>query len=165
MFYYEILEKLFKHKIKYLVVGGLSVNLYGVPRMTQDIDIIISMEKENIVNLVKMLRDLGYEPRLPVDPSDLADTAKVNEWIDNRNLKAFGFYHPDAQYKSVDIVLVHPLDFDTAYSRKTVKKVRDTDIYLVSIDDLIEMKRSSGRKQDLSDIESLEKVKEHLRDK
>ncbi|HHT9137014.1 MAG TPA: hypothetical protein ACFYEK_07195 [Candidatus Wunengus sp. YC60] len=46
MYYFEILEGLYKSKARYLIVGGLSVNLYGVPRVTQDIDVVIAMSKE-----------------------------------------------------------------------------------------------------------------------
>lgn len=53
MFYFEILEGLYNNKIKYLIVGGLAVNLYGIPRVTQDIDIILSMDKENILKKVR----------------------------------------------------------------------------------------------------------------
>lgn len=41
MYYFEVLGGLYKNKVRYLIVGGLAVNLSGVPRVTQDIDIII----------------------------------------------------------------------------------------------------------------------------
>jgi hypothetical protein len=83
----------------------------------------------------------------------------VKDWIENRNLKAFSFYHKKDNYKVIDIVLVHPLNFDKAFENKTVKKAKDIEIYLVSIDDLIRMKEFSGRPQDFSDIEMLKKVR------
>ncbi len=94
MYYFELLQKLSEHNIEYLIVGGLAVNLYGVPRVTQDIDIIIAFEKSNLVRLRNVLKELGYVPRLPgVNPEDLADAEKREDWIKNRNLKAFSFYH------------------------------------------------------------------------
>ena len=51
MYYFDILKEFFDRKIDYLIVGGLAVNLYGVPRVTQDIDIIIALDKENIFKL------------------------------------------------------------------------------------------------------------------
>mgnify|MGYP001589470130 FL=1 len=45
MYYFEILEGLYKSKVRYLVVGGLSVNLYGVPRVTQDLSDIEMLKK------------------------------------------------------------------------------------------------------------------------
>ena len=162
MYYFEILEGLYKSNVRYLLTGGLCVNLYGVPRVTQDIDIIIAMNKGNILRLTSLLKESGYVPRLPVSPNDLADAGKVKDWIENRNLKAFSFYHKKDNYKVIDIVLVHPLDFEMSFKNKTVKKAKDIDICLVSIDDIIKMKEFSGRTQDLSDIEMLNKVKNYL---
>ncbi|MDQ1272998.1 MAG: hypothetical protein QG591_1628, partial [Planctomycetota bacterium] len=58
MYYFEILEGLYKSKVRYLIVGGLSVNLYGVPRITQDIDIVVAMSKENILKITSLLKGL-----------------------------------------------------------------------------------------------------------
>jgi len=165
MYYFEILEGLYKSKVRYLVVGGLSVNLYGVPRMTQDIDVVIAMDRENILKTTSLLKELGYTPRLPVSPDDLANPDKVKDWIENRNLKAFSFYHKNENYKVVDIVLVHPLDFEKSFINRTVKKAKDINVYLASMDDVIMMKEFSGRSQDLSDIEMLKKVRKYMEEK
>ena len=165
MYYFDILEGLYKNMARYLIVGGLSVNLYGVPRVTQDIDIVIAMSKENILKIASLLKELGYVPRLPVNPDDLANHDKVKDWIENKNLKAFSFYHKKDHYKVIDIVLVHPLDFEKSFINRTVKKAKDIDIYLASIDDIIKMKKFSGRSQDLSDIEMLNKVRKYMEEK
>ena len=165
MYYFEILEGLYKSKVKYLIVGGLSVNLYGVPRVTQDIDIVIAMDRENVLKITSLLKELSYVPRLLVSPDDLANPDKVKDWIENKNLKAFSFYHKNENYKVVDIVLVHPLDFEKSFKNRTVKRAKDIDIYLASIDDVVKMKEFSGRPQDLSDIEMLNKVRKYLEKK
>ena len=165
MYYFEILEGLYKSKVRYLIVGGLSVNLYGVPRVTQDIDIVIAMDRENVLKITSLLKELGYVPRLPVSPDDLANPDKVKDWIENKNLKAFSFYHKNENYKVIDIVLVHPLDFEKSFKNRTVKRAKDIDIYLASIDDVVKMKEFSGRTQDLSDIEMLKKVRKYLEEK
>jgi len=165
MYYFEILERLYKSKVRYLIAGGLSVNLYGVPRVTQDIDIVIAMDRENVLKITSLLKELGYVSRLPVNPDDLANPDKVKDWIENKNLKAFSFYHKKDNYKVIDIVLVHPLDFEKSFETRTVKKAKDIEIYLASIDDVIKMKEFSGRTQDFSDIEMLRKVRKYLEGK
>ncbi len=162
MYYFDILKGLYKNNVSYLIVGGLSVNLYGIPRVTQDIDIVIAMNKENVLRLTSLLTESGYVPRLPVNSDEPANPDKVNDWIENRNLKAFIFYHKKDNYKVIDIVLVHPLDFEISFRNRTVKKAKDIDIYMASIDDVIKMKEFSGRAQDLSDIEMLNKVRKYL---
>lgn len=165
MYYFEILEALFIKKVEYLIVGGLAVNLYGVPRVTQDIDLIISTQKPNIVKIISVLKNLGYLPRLPVDPKDLTDPDKVKDWIENKNIKAFSFYHRKDNYKVVDLLLDHPLQFEDSFKNKTIKQVKQIDIYLASISDLIKTKKVSGRMQDTSDIKMLKKVGKLLRER
>ncbi|OGU16106.1 MAG: hypothetical protein A2X61_13425 [Ignavibacteria bacterium GWB2_35_12] len=164
MFYLDILEEFYKNDIRYLIVGGLAVNLHGVPRVTQDIDIVISNDKDNILKLIEILTALSYKPRLPVNPEDLAEPDVVKEWIENRNMQAFSFYHQMDNYKVIDIVISHNLNFELAFENKVVKKVNGFNIYLSSIDDLIELKEYSGREQDLSDVEMLKKVRQILED-
>ncbi|MFO0795007.1 MAG: hypothetical protein U0586_13230 [Candidatus Brocadiaceae bacterium] len=56
-------------------------------------------------------------------------------------------------------------DFEKSFINRTVKKARDIDIYLASVDDIIKMKEFSGRTQDLSDIEMLKKVRKYMGEK
>lgn len=160
MFYFDIFSELYRRKVKYLLVGGLSVNLYGIPRVTQDVDIIISFDKENVIKLVELLKDLHYLPRQPINPLDLANDKIREVWIREKNMKVFNFYHQLKNYRVLDVVLLHPLDFEKSYKNRIVKKVKNIEIYMVSIDDLISMKKYSGREQDLSDINLLEKIKQ-----
>jgi hypothetical protein len=162
MYYIEILKALQSKKVRYLIIGGLAVNLYGVPRVTQDIDLLISMERTNILRLISVLKGLSYVPRLSVDPVELANPVTVKDWTKNRKMNAFSFYHKTENYKVVAIVLVHPLDFESSFKNKTVKKVKDVKIFLASMDDLVRTKEESGRPQDLSDIEMLKKVQRFL---
>ncbi|MBI5560246.1 MAG: hypothetical protein HY883_03125 [Deltaproteobacteria bacterium] len=140
----------------------MAVNLYGVPRVTQDIDIIVFITPDNIRKLNKILKGLDYIPRLPVNPEDMANPDILKGWIEGRNLKAFSFYHREQNYKVVDMVLVHPLDFETSFNNKAIKKAKGIEIYLASIDDIIKMKEFSGRSQDMSDIEMLKKAKRYM---
>ena len=164
MYYFEIFEAFYLKNIKYLVVGGLAVNLHGVPRVTQDIEIIISMDKDNIVKVIEILEDLSYIPRLPVNPYDLSNPVIREKWIKEKNLKAFSFYNKKEIYKVVDIILTHPLNFEQSYQSRIIKKLKTIEVNLISIKDLITMKKMTGRDQDLSDIELLKKVIELMED-
>lgn len=160
MYYNDVLKGLQNSKIRYLVVGGLAVNLHGVPRTTQDVDLIISLDKDNVKNLCRLMKYLGYVPRLPVDPMSMADQKILEDWTKNRNMTAFSFYHRKENYKVVDIVLVQPLNFNEAYQRKIVLNAGNMEVCLVSLEDLIKMKISAGRPRDLSDAEMLKEAKD-----
>lgn len=159
MYYFELLKELHKNNVKYLIVGGLAVNLYGVPRVTQDIDIIISLEKKNVLALCRTMKKINYIPRLPINPEEMANPLTLRDWIKKKTMKAFSFYHQKKNYRVVDIILVHPLNFNVAQTHKKTLTVRNIKVPLVSIDDLICMKQTSGRPVDISDIKMLKKAK------
>lgn len=75
----------------------------------------------------------------------------------------------DKQQKAIEVLLGETLlrvfDFEKSFTNRTVKRAKDIDIYLASMDDVVKMKEFSGRNQDLSDIEMLNKVKKYLEEK
>ena len=48
MLYEQLFKGLHTHRIRYLVVGAVAVNLHGIPRMTADLDVMVDLEKENV---------------------------------------------------------------------------------------------------------------------
>ncbi len=73
------------------------------------------------------------------------------------------------QLKAIEVLpggtLRKVFDFEESFKNRTVKTAKDIDIYLASIDDVVKMKEFSGRTQDLSDIEMLNKVRKYLEEK
>ena len=63
----RIFEGLNKHEIRYLIIGGIAVNLYGYDRVTGDIDIMMSFNKENVLKLERFMKEYGFKPSIPVD--------------------------------------------------------------------------------------------------
>jgi hypothetical protein len=41
----NLFSSLNKESVKYMVAGGIAVNLYGIERATADIDIILKLDK------------------------------------------------------------------------------------------------------------------------
>ncbi len=69
--YYESVFQVFQEtKVKYLIAGGMAVNLYGVPRFTKDLDILIDRSEKNLKCLNKALSSLGFRPKVPVSLDD-----------------------------------------------------------------------------------------------
>ncbi len=93
MYYFDELSEFYRQEVDYLVVGGLAVNLYGIPRVTQDIDILISFEKKNVEKLMDILKRLDYLPRVPIDPMLLAYPRTRKTWIKEKHMKVFSLYH------------------------------------------------------------------------
>ena len=158
MFYENVFRALYKHEVRYLVVGGVAVNLYGVLRMTADLDLIVHLtEGDNVKRFVAVMKELGYKPRAPVNADDFSDAQKRQEWIKDKGALVFTWVAPKS-YEQVDVFLHDPIVFEEAYQRKRVVPVADFNITVVSLDDLKKLKRDSGRDKDISDLNQLSKV-------
>ena len=156
--YQSIFKKLNQHKIDYLVVGGLAVNFHGIPRMTYDLDLMILLQSDNILKTVSFLGKLGYRPRVPVDPRELADPEKRKIWIKEKNMKAFTFYSDKHPLGEIDLLIATPFPYPQLKERALFIEIQGVPIPVISIPDLIRLKRKAGRKQDLSDVQLLKKV-------
>lgn len=159
MFYLDVFRAFDEQRVRYVVVGALAMNLHGAPRMTADLDIVADLGRDNLSLLLGALSELGYRPRLPVDAKELLSPKVREDWKKTKGLVAFTFYHPKIQYQEVDLLLESPVPFGEADGEKTIMTVEAVRIPVISIDHLITMKRAVGRKQDLADIEVLERIK------
>ena len=70
--YEEIFRAFQKEKVKYVLVGGIAVNLLGSMRSTADLDILVEMTDENLRKVVRILKKQGYGVKQPVDPMGIA---------------------------------------------------------------------------------------------
>ena len=139
----EFIQCLNSNNVKYLLIGGWAVGLYGHPRATKDIDFFIFMEKSNLEKLKAALNEFGAPP---VDIDYLSEKG---------NIIRFGV--PPI---GIDIINdVDGIDFEDCYSRKETITVENIEITLISKEDLIINKKSSGRLSDLADVEKLERIK------
>ena len=146
--------------VDYLLVGGVAVNFYGIPRMTYDLDLMVALNPENISKLLSKLSDWGYKPRAPVDPNGLADEKKRDIWVREKNMKAFSFYHEKEVIGEIDVLIDLPAPYEQFRGRAKVFDVEGTSVPVISVQDLIDLKRRAGRQQDASDVEHLKAVLE-----
>lgn len=153
--YLAIFKELNKKKIKYIVVGGMAVNLHGVPRATYDIDLLLYLEDKNLDKFLSLMKLWGFKPRVPVDIMDFASKEKREDWIKHKNMKAFNLVNPDWALSEIDIIIDTPVDYKKALRNMTYSAIADVSIPTISIRDLLEMKKNTGRQQDKADIRYL----------
>ncbi len=158
MFYQRVFIALANRSVKYAVVGGLAVNLYGVPRMTADIDLVVDLEPENLKSFLHVMDELGFRPRLPVRAEELLKKNVRDSWVKEKNLHAFTFWSEANPAQEIDLLLSGSDDCGII-ERAKLLKVGEIDISLVSIDDLLAMKAQVKRRQDIADVEALQELK------
>lgn len=138
--------------VRYAVAGGHAVALHGAVRGTVDIDVVLTWNRATLVKAVKALEGTGLVSRLPVTADEVFRFR--DEYIANRNLVAWNFYNPNDLSEQVDIVITYDL------RGKRTKRIdlSGGPIQILSMKDLIDMKKESGRPQDREDIAALEKL-------
>ena len=162
MFFTKILKELEKKSIKYLVIGGVAVNLHGYIRATNDLDIMLSFDKENVEKFSKLAKELGFKPKVPVDIIELADPNKRKYWKTERNMKVFSIYNTENEFEVIDIMIQDYIDFERAYKNKKIMLDEGISIPVISLSDLVKLKEiaTQERDRDLTDLKILRKFKE-----
>ena len=139
--------------VRYAVVGGYAVALHGAVRGTLDIDIAIDWSRAALAATERALAGLGFVSRLPVSADDVFRSR--DDYVSNRNLIAWNFYNPEDLSEQVDIIIA----YDLTGKHTMPVRLSECIVPVLSIADLIEMKRQSGRAQDREDAAALEKLR------
>jgi len=153
----SLLRHLVEACVDFVVIGGVAVIVQGSPRFTQDLDICYATDQANLDRLGAMLVEL--DARLRGVDEDLPFVA------DGETLKRTRMLTLTTREGNIDL-LVDP-DGSPGYAalRRKASSIEldDMNILVASVDDLIAMKSSVGRPQDLVDLESLEIARRRLR--
>jgi len=137
----DVFSSLQRNEVKYLVIGGIAAVLYGVPRATFDLDILIEATPENARRLLDALLEAGL------------GTAGLTT---AENLLA----HEITIFKDrvrIDVQTSTPgVSFATSWQRREVMRYQGQEILVLSRADLIASKRAVGRERDMEDVRILE---------
>ena len=159
-----VLHVLNHRDVKYLIAGGVAVNIHGYQRMTRDLDLVIQLEQQNVGKAMQALGELGYRPNIPVNAQDFADPDKRKEWIETKNMQVFSLISDRHPETTLDFFVTEPFDFEAEYRQTSnIELDRDLAVKVVSIPTLIEMKRRAGRDKDKDDIQHLLWILEETR--
>lgn len=147
-----------KKKVRYLVAGGVAVNLYGIERATADIDLVVDLEESNLTRFIKIVKGLGFKPKIPVKFGDFIKEENREKWINQKRMKVFSVFDPKNPYFLLDIFVETPFDFNKVYKEREKMKFENIIIPVVPMKELIEMKEKAGRPQDRADVFYLKKI-------
>ncbi len=153
-----LFDALNRDRVRYVVVGGVALVLHGYPRLTVDVDLVVDLAPGEAGRAISVLTKLGLVPRVPVAASEFADPAQRERWMREKNMVVFTMIDPSNPLRQVDLFVAPPMDFETLWKRAEVVHLDRTDVRIASIPDLIEMKRTVGRPQDLTDVDALEAI-------
>ncbi len=151
----DILKALNDENIRYVIVGGVAVNLHGHVRFTKDLDLIFAFEKTNLTRAMQILAAINFSPLLPISILDFANPALRAQWINEKGLVVFQLIDRVQIDRQIDVFVDEPIPFEKMYQERENVALGGTTAPIASIEHLIEMKTIAGRPQDLSDIQKL----------
>lgn len=141
--YVEMLNELSDAGAEFLVIGAHALAVHGYLRATKDLDIWVRPTAENAKRVWVALARFGA-PLRDVTVDDFATRGTI--------------YQMGVDPDRIDII-TEPAgaEFEDAWDRRVTAVVDGVPYPVIGREDLIATKRAAGRRQDLVDVEELEK--------
>ena len=151
----RVLRLLNEAGVAYLVIGGLANNLQGYDRGTGDVDVCYERSGENIRRLVSVLWALDAKPRewpvgvpFVLDERTILNSDTFNLTTSAGDLDIVGTPTGSGGYSDL-VRQAERMEIDPGFV-----------VPVVSLGDLIRMKRATARQKDLADLPDLERLLE-----
>ena len=149
--------------VRYLVAGGVAVNAHGYQRMTQGLDLVLDLGRDNVLAALRALAELGYRPVLPVEPEEFANPERRREWNEERNVEVFSLTSDVHRETTIDLFVRDPFGFAEEYAEAMVGEVAPgLNVRFVRLRTLIAIKQKTGRARDEDDAEHLRWILEEM---
>ena len=141
----EVLKALWQEKVKYILIGGFAVIIHGMPRVTQDLDVFVKMDPENIDKLKKALKTVFNDNSIDgITLGDLSDYSVIRYGTPG------GFYI-DILGRIGDFATYDDLEYETI----TVEGVQ---VRIASVETLYWLKKDTLRLEDRRDAVFLDSL-------
>ena len=140
----ELSQLLETERIPYVVMGGIAVRVYGIPRATYDLDFTLSLPRTELPRLYDLMEAKGYT--VPesyrqgwVDKVAEMPLVKCKVYLDGRGID-LDFFLAESTYQA------------SVMQRRRREQVNGCSVWLVSPEDLILLKLIANRDRDRADI-------------
>jgi hypothetical protein len=131
--------------VRWFLFGAQAAILYGVARLSADVDVTVDLGTRSATDLVAALAGAGFDLRVP-DSAGFVETTRV-----------LPFVHRPSRMP-LDVVLAGPGLEEQFFASVQDRLVGDTRVPVVGIEDLMAMKVLAGRPRDLDDVAAMARV-------
>ena len=142
----NLLEKLIKADVEFVIIGGFAVNYYGYNRTTGDLDIWIKPDNSNREKLIHVLESMDFNKE------------GIRTLHQTNFEKVFVFHIWDKPFRVDFLTHVSGIDFNKVYQVKEIVNMQGLDLPLIDFDHLVLSKMTTNRLRDKADVEELQKI-------
>lgn len=146
-----LLSVLARNDVRFVVIGGIAGTLHGSTTLTADLDILFDRDAANLDRLAAALLELHAVRR------DLATGVKAP--IDARALRNGTTFLLSTDLGDLDCIAETASGGftygDIAPTAEKMRIGRELDVFVAGLDELIRMKRATGRPKDRIEVETL----------
>jgi hypothetical protein len=140
----DVFRALEHESVRYIVVGAVALNLVGLPRATQDLDLFVAADEENVGRLRAALRSVFHDPEIEgISAADLAGDYPAIQYV-----PPSGMFHIDILSR-----LGEAFAFDDIESEERL--VEGLRVPVATPHMLFRMKKDTVRPQDRADADRL----------
>ena len=141
--YKDMLQALSDNGVRFLLVGAYAMGAHGYPRATGDIDIWVEPSIENSERVYRSVAAFGA-PLHEIDQATFATPGVV--------------FQIGVAPRRIDIITaISGVRFDEAHQHRQIVEMEGLSVPILSLGDLIQNKRATGRDKDRLDADHLEK--------
>jgi len=153
----ELIHRLHRSGVEFLIVGGLAATIHGSARLTQDLDIVYSRSAENIGRLVDALAPLA--PYLRGAPEGLPFR------LDAETVRAGLNFTLQTRVGALDLLgeITGGGNYAALHRHTITVVLFGVRVAALDLETLIRVKRAAGRPKDLEVIAELEALREEQR--
>lgn len=138
----KLCQHLNQEQVKYVLIGGFAMIYHGMPRATEDIDLLVDPSSENVEKIRKALSFLPDKAILEIKPTDIDEYQVVriaDEFV-------------------IDLIKTAcEVDYEKAASERFLW--RGVEIIIADVETMIKTKQSM-RPKDKEDLSFLQQLKE-----
>ncbi len=157
--FFDLLARLVKAGVDFVIVGGFAGVVHGCTYVTQDIDICCDFSVDNLLRLQKALGDINPLHRMTPNRQKLELTKD--------NCNQFKNLYLDTDIGRLDCLsFVDGLgDFQNVKKAGMLIEAEDLNLRVLNLDGLIKTKKAMNRPRDKETILQLEAIKKLKKDK
>ena len=140
----EFIQLLNANKVKYLIVGGYALAVYGYPRYTKDLGVWIWIDPDNAHKMLQVMNKFGFGS-LNLTEEDFLEEGYVIQLGQPPN--------------RIDILnSLTGINFSQCYNNRNQESIDGLLINFIGLECYKKNKKATGRMQDLVDLEILESL-------